>query len=282
MKRNFFLLVFALLLTNLCYSQVGINTKNPQGIFHVDPKGNTNGVNNVSDDLLIDSKGNVGLGTVSPQAKVHIKSGTKDAPEPGFLLNDGTQGATRVLTSDASGNASWVDSRATGFVFGTFGSGIGLSMDSNYSGTVAGYTVVSRPNNTFVKSSGQITLTKGTWWVKVALFFGTIGNTHDMQAWVRTTLSDDETVGNTSSSKTQYSKDLRSSYSLASNLIWQNAQGGVIYGSFLLDNTSDKPKTYYLMAGWFSGYGTATNSNTVWHTGNSTSSENAIIAYRIG
>ncbi|CAG0983613.1 hypothetical protein FLAV_01904 [Flavobacteriales bacterium] len=45
------------------------------------------------------NSGNVGIGNASPTAKLDV-SGT-------FKLTDGTQGAGKLLTSDASGNASW-------------------------------------------------------------------------------------------------------------------------------------------------------------------------------
>jgi len=48
---------------------------------------------------IFDNGTNVGIGTTSPTAKLHI-NGT-------FRLADGTEGAGKVLTSDASGNASW-------------------------------------------------------------------------------------------------------------------------------------------------------------------------------
>jgi hypothetical protein len=44
-------------------------------------------------------EGNTGIGTNDPQAKLHVAGTTR--------LVDGTQGAGKVLTSDASGNAAW-------------------------------------------------------------------------------------------------------------------------------------------------------------------------------
>ncbi len=44
--------------------------------------------------------GNVGIGTVNPTAKLDINGGT-------IKIADGTQGAGKVLTSDATGLASW-------------------------------------------------------------------------------------------------------------------------------------------------------------------------------
>jgi len=48
---------------------------------------------------IFDDGTNVGIGTTTPTAKLHV-NGT-------FRLVDGTEGAGKVLTSDASGNASW-------------------------------------------------------------------------------------------------------------------------------------------------------------------------------
>jgi hypothetical protein len=62
---------------------------------------------------------NVGLGTGYPSRKLHVKGGIR--------IVDGTQGAGKVLTSDASGNASW-STVATTFsapVITTFTSGSG-------------------------------------------------------------------------------------------------------------------------------------------------------------
>jgi hypothetical protein len=60
--------------------------------------------NNGNPDNLIlqNDGGNVGIGVASPTAKLHV-NGT-------FKVTDGTQAAGKVLTSDASGNASWQNS----------------------------------------------------------------------------------------------------------------------------------------------------------------------------
>ncbi|MBK9077593.1 MAG: hypothetical protein IPL77_21960 [Flavobacteriales bacterium] len=55
--------------------------------------------------------GNVGIGTTSPSAKLDV--------EGSFQLKDGSQGAQRILTSDADGNASWSNLSAESI----FGSG---------------------------------------------------------------------------------------------------------------------------------------------------------------
>ena len=57
---------------------------------------NTDGKN---ERMRINSSGNVGIGTSTPSAKLDVL-GT-------FQLVDGTEASGYILTSDASGNASW-------------------------------------------------------------------------------------------------------------------------------------------------------------------------------
>ncbi len=105
MKKNIFFLctVCAILFFNEIQAQVGIQTENPLAVFHVDPKRNTNSAGTIgaSDDVVITSTGNVGIGTIAPVSKLDIR-GT-------FRLRDGNQSLNKVLVSDASGNAQWSD-----------------------------------------------------------------------------------------------------------------------------------------------------------------------------
>ena len=49
--------------------------------------------------MVIDASGNVGIGNSSPTAKLDVNGNVK--------IVDGTEGAGKVLTSDANGNANW-------------------------------------------------------------------------------------------------------------------------------------------------------------------------------
>ena len=67
--------------------------------------GNGDGVNPNSDALVILKNGNTGLGTSTPDTTLHVVGQIKYV--------DGNQGEYKYLTSDANGNASWVDPNAT-------------------------------------------------------------------------------------------------------------------------------------------------------------------------
>ena len=51
--------------------------------------------------VTLHTSGNLGIGTMAPEARLHVAGGLK--------LQDGSQGDRRVLTSDADGDASWQD-----------------------------------------------------------------------------------------------------------------------------------------------------------------------------
>ncbi|MGB1317657.1 MAG: hypothetical protein ACPG5W_05600, partial [Flavobacteriales bacterium] len=52
-----------------------------------------------NEGLFVDTLGQIGIGTVAPDTTLHIKGKLK--------YQDGTQAASRILTSDAGGSASW-------------------------------------------------------------------------------------------------------------------------------------------------------------------------------
>ncbi|WP_294304314.1 fibrinogen-like YCDxxxxGGGW domain-containing protein [uncultured Chryseobacterium sp.] len=102
------------------YSQVGINTKNPQTTFHIDgAKDNPlTGVPNTaqqSNDFVITSAGDVGIGTINPTNKVHVVSlsnplklnGLVNAQKTDSLLTVDGSGVVRMRSiNSVSGNSS--------------------------------------------------------------------------------------------------------------------------------------------------------------------------------
>ncbi|CVK15576.1 hypothetical protein Ga0061079_102122 [Apibacter mensalis] len=77
----------------LALSQVGINTNNPQGILHVDggkdnPEFNTPNTAQEANDFIVTSNGNVGIGTVTPDASSILElnvDGLNSGSKKGFL-----------------------------------------------------------------------------------------------------------------------------------------------------------------------------------------------------
>ncbi len=64
---------------NIAYSQFGIDTPNPQGVFHIDgaknnPTTGTPTTAQTTDDIIIKSTGNVGIGNINPSTKIEITS----------------------------------------------------------------------------------------------------------------------------------------------------------------------------------------------------------------
>jgi hypothetical protein len=85
-------------------AQVGIRTENPQGMLHVDAKGDTgNLLKDTIDDVVVTPEGRLGIGTIHPQTRLDIVSSTPGA----IRIADGTQGDGKLLVSDAYGAASW-------------------------------------------------------------------------------------------------------------------------------------------------------------------------------
>ena len=100
MKRKNLLLI-GIFSLGMLKSQLGVNTKTPLGVFHIDPAGNTNatGTSGTEDDIVVKSTGQVGIGTISPAKTLDLRGK--------FKLVDGTQSNGYFLTSDGDGNASW-------------------------------------------------------------------------------------------------------------------------------------------------------------------------------
>ena len=130
MKKNIILFA-ALFISTAAFSQVGINTSTPEGVFHIDSKKNNNNIastsTTVADDVVVSNtsgkEGNVGLGTKDPSVKLEIQTGgTSSSVIPGFKLVDGTQNADYILTSDANGVARWQKGPALRVITGEKGS----------------------------------------------------------------------------------------------------------------------------------------------------------------
>lgn len=106
MKKT--ILLIMLFISSLSFAQTGVNTKNPQTIFHVDGNNDNPEVGAPStlqqaNDFVVTSTGKVGIGTDSPTVKLEINSAKSGA----LKITDGTQQNGNVLISDANGTGIW-------------------------------------------------------------------------------------------------------------------------------------------------------------------------------
>ncbi|REC71514.1 hypothetical protein DRF60_20580 [Chryseobacterium elymi] len=167
-------IILTLVFSSSAFGQVGINTENPQQMFHIDGQKDNpaTGIPNVTqqkNDFVVTSAGNVGVGVVVPTAKIHTVS---EVPYDAFQMQDGSQAAGRFLSSDANGKGSWVNSPLTPIVFG-------LKNTSE---------ITLIPNQNIGHS---ITLSKGKWMVYIGLLVNPTGNASPSNnTWMRITLSD--------------------------------------------------------------------------------------------
>lgn len=123
--------IFTCLLPLSIFAQVGINTVSPAGIFHLDGKqdntlpGGLTPAHTIN-DFIIDNNGNVGIGTIAPQARLDIQA---DTLYGAFRMVDGTQKSGRVLMADATGNAFWGMTKGGGGIMAS------LETPATYGGT---------------------------------------------------------------------------------------------------------------------------------------------------
>ena len=245
MKKNIIISI-GLLLSGFSYSQVGINTANPQGIFNIDGgKDNpTTGSAHTNaqqlNDFTVTAAGNVGIGKIAPSTKLHITTGgTATTPNPsGFRLEDGNQNTNFVLTSDTDGVGTWKPVAVTRIV-GTLGAGIDVPLVTT--------------GGVYRKTGSYIDLPSGKWEVKVTMLMPVEGGTMTINDWVwlKTTFS---TVDAATIVGSQISSDIEGA-SLVSNLFFgpksvsSQPKFNMMNGSVIINNTSTASKRYYYYAG---------------------------------
>lgn len=215
--------------------------------------------------MTIKSSGNIGVGTQAPTTLFHVESTTNGAVK----IVDGTQGANKVLTSDANGVATW-QRASSQVVVGSQGGGIDIPFE----------------NSSDLKFTGaSITLPPGKWMVTVNQIIRPTDLTATEWMWVRSTFSDQVlTIGEVGTQ----SADITVRPSLMSFKVQGptslGTQGAPWFdmgtGFILINNSSGANKTYRYIAG-----GTATNvaapgTKRIIGYG-STNSENVIFASAI-
>lgn len=236
MKQIIIALFIGIACPVLLTAQVGINTMNPVGMFHIDSQSNTSGSSNTTDDIVVDANGNMGIGTTTPTAKLELKStGTAATPVPAIKIVDGAQARGKLLrTQDDEGTALWTIIPVP-------------QVQSNLMvSSIQPYPLNSTATS-FLKTGAYIDLPVGKWEVKVSMRVNVADATKfNIGDWVliRTTFVDDVA----SDPSTSYSADLGDTKYISG---LHHGQNIVLVGSVFINNTSGATKRYVYAVGNF-------------------------------
>lgn len=169
------------------FSQIGIMTDNPVSnvLVHVDAASNNSGggVNINRDDVVVSKDGKVGIGTTTPQTKLHIVTGgTSATPNPQLRIEDGNAAVNKVLMSDANGLGQWND-YIPGYKNGNIGAGIAFATLGN--------------SNNWFKTNMSVSVDPGQWLVFFSVSMITNQVTvadRNYRIWIQVTLGDDSSI----------------------------------------------------------------------------------------
>ncbi|WP_146212657.1 hypothetical protein [Dysgonomonas alginatilytica] len=268
MKKNL-ILIFSLFSIGWCNAQVGINTENPSGIFHIDPKADTqlNGSGD-ADDIIVTKDGYVGIGTSTPSTYLHIKTATAgtdtSTPVYGLRLVDGNQADKRALVSNAVGLATWANIIPEGGISGVK--------------STTGITQPAVTGNTLYNSGTTLTLPQGKWFVQVAMYIVMAGSP-TAQFNDRIALSSTFSETNLSQTTTDVASAHIEGAKYVSGIFWKYGSAGILYGTFIINNPLTST-TYYYYMGRTTVYGTS-DSSVLYAQIGGTKGEDNIIAYRL-
>lgn len=209
MKRITLLLTPCILFSIFSNAQVGINTTNPQGVFNIDaakdnPTSGTPTSIQALNDITVNTAGNFGIGTNSPQRKLHVNASSSSvrfenlATLPsnvesaglvmdsngdiyknntvsveGQIIRIGLNGATYGTTSESALRFSANDTAAE--------MGNAPNNASNFINTIVGSNITDGVNTSAgqgspARTTDQITLQPGVYKIQVRLV-GSFGGT---------------------------------------------------------------------------------------------------------
>lgn len=190
----------------------------------------------VINDQVVTQEGKFGIGTESPEYKLHIKTGgTVGTPTLGFKLEDGNQLESRVLTTDASGTATWKDI-VIKKIFGV------INPDPTES--------LIRAGDPAVNLKSYIELPPGKWEVEANILLNVGTDLNDSYTWIKFSFADGP-------NSTTESTSLGVTKLISNSIITQNLPGGsddnlnehffgIANGKVEITNATTGPKKYYL------------------------------------
>lgn len=255
-------------INTILFCQVGINTSNPLGVFHVDGS-KDNPINNSNlttsqelNDFIILPNGNVGVGTIDPQAKLDIRSNHT----PAFRLKDGSEGADKILVSNAQGVGNW---KLFGLyqIKGSLGKGVDLHLD-NFNNSSE-----NKVYNSYFQTGSYIELPPGKWLVSLRMpIILSTENASSQETlkygesiWLKFSFSENA-YSNPTNPATENNfmtpkpvPDSNFSFASSENIggkmygpgsiDFNSPKIGIAYGQLILVNDSNRTKVFYLIAG---------------------------------
>ncbi|WP_054510941.1 hypothetical protein [Chryseobacterium sp. ERMR1:04] len=139
----------ALLFSASAFSQIGINTSNPQAVFNIDaakdnPSTGIPSLTQQSNDFVVSSSGNIGIGNTAPTRKMDIVKTTGGA----LKITDGTEGNNKIFVSNPTGIGTWQNTSPAVVITSTIGTSSAIGTAYTYMGssatvTIPGYYVIS-------------------------------------------------------------------------------------------------------------------------------------------
>lgn len=216
--------------------QIGINTERPvsNSILHIDPKRNNASVPNLTptvtdDDIVVTSDGKVGIGTVSPQAKLHIESQNTGSI---LRIDDGSQQVNRILYTDNTGKGLWKDYTS-------------IALVGKFSST---NTSIPHTTTSFVDTGITLELLPGRWLVLITIIFDVTSTGTIERAWFDGTFADATTLTSLSPSLDieDYSTSAEKRY--FSGLVWLGGIGNLV-ANLTINNNANSTKKYNLLFG---------------------------------
>ncbi len=203
--------------------------------------------------------GNVGIGTTigtNPSNLLHINSTSSGA----LRIVDGTEGNKKVLTSNATGVATWQS--------------VGIENIQADLSAVAGVNIPYTQTANYLQTGASITLPPGRYSVNVTMLLSTVPGVYvnsNEAFWVRSSFSDSSGIN-----------PLPTPDIIGSNLVSGNQIPSTLYslitGVVIINNTTATNKTYYYVAGRVV---TNNSTRTLANFGGNYWAENNIIAYKL-
>jgi hypothetical protein len=165
--------------------------------------------------------GAVGIGTTTPGYKLTIVSPTNG----GIQIQDGTQAAGYILTSDANGVGTW-QKTSVNSTSATLGAGVNIAYNSG----------------TYAYTGTSITLPPGKFSVAVSMLMTSGGaSPNNSSFWLRSTFGNSPGAG-------AASPDIIGSPLASGGLVGPSTYA-MLTGTIIINNTSGANKTYYYLAG---------------------------------